>query len=95
MNKINKKSDSFDEKTENSSAPSLENGVNNGFRSGKIAENNAKVVFGLTITTDNYESLYVTMDLVHVVQSYSPRQSNLSNFHNFETIFSDSYDSEG
>ena len=89
------KSDSFDEKTKKSSAPSLENGANNGVSSGETAEKSAKGVVGLTITTADSSTADVPMDAVHVVQSESPRERNFSNFQQFETNFSDGYDSDG
>ena len=45
-------SDSFGEKTKNLSAPSSENGANDGVRSRETVENSAKGVVVLTITTD-------------------------------------------
>ena len=45
-------SDSFGEKTKKLSAPSSENGANDGVRSRETVENSAKGVVVLTITTD-------------------------------------------
>ena len=63
------KSDSFNEKTKKSSAPSPENGANNGFKGGESPEKSDKGVVGLTITTDESITTYVPMDEFHVVHN--------------------------
>ena len=79
----------------NSSAPSPENGANNDVSSRETAEKSSKCVVGITIKTGESESADITMDVVHLVHSESPRQRSLSNFQKFEMKFSDGYNSDG
>ena len=67
MQKISKKNDSSDEKTENSSELSLENGAINGVRSEEKIEKSAKGVVVITITTCEYSTADVTMGILTVV----------------------------
>ena len=64
----------------NSSAPSPQNGANNGVSSRETAENISKGLADLIIATDEYSDADVLMDAVHVVQSDSPRERDFFNF---------------
>ena len=65
------KSDNFDEKTKNSIAPNSENGANNDVGRVETAENSTRGVVGITITTDDYVTVYVPMYVFHVLHRYN------------------------
>ena len=77
------KSVSIDKKAENSSAPSLENGANNGMSRGETAEKIDKGVVGLTFTTHESLNSYAPMDVLHVLHSESQRESKYYSFQKF------------
>ena len=49
---------------------------------------------GITITTDESETEYLPIDVVHVVQCDIPRWMDLYNLQQFETMFADGYYSD-